>query len=124
MKEKLLKLAIRIPVVGALGLPLSALAQNRPGTGSGTPITTLSDALRYTCAVADWFFVALIAIAIIFVIMAAFSYLTAGGEPEKVKIAGHRLIYAAIAVAVAIVAKGFPLVIGSFFTGAGTNVCQ
>jgi formate-dependent nitrite reductase membrane component NrfD len=60
-------------------------------------------------------FTFLIVLAIVFVLVAAFKYLTAAGDPEKVKSASHTLIYAAVAVVIAILAKGVPLIIGSLF---------
>lgn len=57
----------------------------------------------------------LILLAIIFILVAAFKYLTAAGDPQKVKDASGYVIYAAIAVAVALLAKGIPALVGSFF---------
>ena len=69
--------------------------------------------------VINWLFGLLIILAVIFVLVAAFKYLTSGGDPEKVKSANHSLIYAAVAVAVAILAKGIPYLVASFL---GTTV--
>lgn len=104
-----------------LGAPLRIFAQqNVP-----PPITSLGGFIGYLCTAINWLFTFLIVLAIVFVLVAAFKYLTAAGDPEKVKAASHQLIYAAVAVAVAIVAKGVPLIIGSFFTGgqAGFQAC-
>ena len=65
----------------------------------------------------NWIFWLLIVLTIIFVLIAAFKYLTAGGDPEKVKSAGSTLLYAAIAVVVALIAKGLPLIVSSFIGG-------
>ena len=45
-------------------------------------------------------------VATIFVIIAAFDYLNSKGDPEKVKAAQNSLIYAAIAVVVALISGG------------------
>ena len=66
-------------------------------------------------------FIFLMVLAVIFIIWAAFNYLRAGGEPEKVKEAGNQLIYAAVAVAVALFARGFPLLVGGFLSGGGAG---
>lgn len=64
----------------------------------------------------------LIVLAAIFIIMAAFSYLTAGGDPEKVKTANQKVIYAVVAVVVAVLAKTIPSVVCSFIgAGGGCN---
>ena len=49
-----------------------------------------------------WFFTAFLIIAVIFVILAAFKYLTSGGDPEKVKAASRSFLFAAIAIGVAL----------------------
>ena len=75
--------------------------------------------LNDLCVVFAWAFYFLIVVAVIFVIVAAFKYLMAGGDPEKVKSAGGTLLYAAVAIGVALLAKAIPLVVGNFL-GAGT----
>ncbi len=52
-------------------------------------------------------------LAAIMIIYAAFIYLTAGGDPEKVKKASHMLLYAAIAMAVALLATVLPNLVAS-----------
>ena len=59
---------------------------------------------------------------IIFTLGAAFKYLTAAGDPEKVRSAGQSLLYVIIAIVVALIAKGFPLIISSFIGGGLTGV--
>ena len=70
-----------------------------------------------------WAFYFLIVLAVIFVIVAAFKYLTAAGDPEKVKAAGATLLYAAVAIGVALLAKAVPLVVGSFVGASGVSSC-
>ena len=55
--------------------------------------------------IANWIFAVLIILAVIFILLAAFTYLTSGGG-EEVKKAHKQLLYAAIAIAVAVLAKG------------------
>ena len=107
----------------SLGLPFLASAQALPAAPQTAPtvVTSLGGVLGTLCTVINWMFVFLIVLAVIFIIVAAFRYLTASGDPEKVKGASAMLLYAAIAVAVAILAKGIPLIVSSFF-GAGITV--
>ena len=42
----------------------------------------------------------------VFVLIAAFTFLTAGGDPEKVSSARDKIVYALIAVVVAVIATG------------------
>ena len=101
-------------------LPYAALAQ--PNIAP-TPISTLQGVIDKICVAVNWIFTFLIIIAIVFVLIAAFKYLTAAGDPEKVKGASTSLVYAAVAVAVGILAKGIPLIVGSFFGGGVAPGC-
>jgi len=71
------------------------------------------------CTIFNWMFYFLIVLAVIFVVVAAFRYLFAAGDPEKVKSAGHALIYAAVAIAVGLIAKAVPGIVSTLL-GAGT----
>lgn len=124
----------------SLALPLIASAQQQlqfPFTGRGTGpgpatqpsggttppsagLTSVQSVLNYVCVAFDWAFWFLIALAVLFGIIAAFKYLTAGGNPENVKAGNNTLLYAAIAVAVALLARGIPLIVASFFAANGS----
>jgi uncharacterized membrane protein len=51
-------------------------------------------------------FLILLTLAIIFIIIAAYKYLTAGGDESKVSSAHKTLIYALVAIAVGLLAQG------------------
>ena len=104
----------------ATAVPLLTFAQS-PTAGNVAPnslpapvITSLRGLITYICNAINWVFTFLVILTILFIIIAAFRYLTSAGDPEKVKAANHQLIYAAIAIAVALVAKGIPLVVAGF----------
>lgn len=59
----------------------------------------------------------LLAVAVIMVLWAAYLYLTAGEDTEQVHRATKILTFAAVAVVVGLLAKGFPLLIESIFGG-------
>jgi len=61
--------------------------------------------------IADWIFVILLIFATIFIVLAAFQFVTAGGDPSAVAQARMKLLYAVIGVAVAAVAKGLPIAV-------------
>ncbi len=125
MKNTLLKVgAVSLSILSVAG-PFLVLAQG-PQPLPPTPINSPNQALTLMCTLARWAFIFLMVLAVIFIIWAAFNYLRAGGDPDKVKEAGNQLIYAAIAVAVALFARGFPLLIGGFLTGgsAGFDITQ
>ena len=118
------------PAIIALALPALAFAQNlqRPTAPiqANVPqgnITSLQGVLNVLCTVFAWAFYFLIVLAVIFVIIAAFRYLTAAGDPEKVKGAGTMLLYTAVAIGVALLARAIPLVIGSFLGASGVSSC-
>jgi Type IV secretion system pilin len=111
-----------IPAVSLL-LPLTTFAQLQ-GPGVSAPVSGISSigAVQSTlCQVVNWMFYLLIVFAVVMVLVAAFKYLTAAGDPEKVKSASHTLLYAAVAVIVAIIAKAFPSLIGSFIGQSGAS---
>jgi hypothetical protein len=118
------------PSIIALVLPAMAFAQNFPTpvapVTANVPqgnITSLQSVLQMLCTVFAWAFYFLIVLAVIFIIIAAFKYLTAAGDPEKVKSAGTMLIYTAVAIVVALLARAIPLVIGSFLGANGVSSC-
>lgn len=119
-KFKQVVMELGAPVI-ALALPIFASAQitSAPITapGSITSISNITGTAGIICTVINWTFWLLIVLTIIFVLVAAFKYLTAAGDPEKVKSAGSTLLYAAVAVVVALVAKGLPLIVSSFIGG-------
>ena len=106
--------------IGLLLAPTILLAAIIPngtnGTADGTngtanratPITTLDDILSLIGRVGDWISAIVLALAIIFILVSAFQFLTAAGNPEKISSARNMLIYALVAVAIAAVAWGLP----------------
>ncbi len=82
----------------------------------GIDVTT-AEGVRTTvlCSIAYWMFWFLIPLAIIFVLVAAYKYLTSAGDPEKVGESTKTLTFAAVAIVVALVARVFPLIIFSIF---------
>jgi hypothetical protein len=118
------------PSIIALLLPAMAFAQNMPlpvaPVTTNVPqgnITSMQSVLQMLCTVFAWAFYFLIVLAVIFIIIAAFKYLTAAGDPEKVKSAGTMLIYTVVAIVVALLARAIPLVIGSFLGANGVSSC-
>ena len=110
----------------ALVAPLFASAQitTAPISAPGniTSVAQITGQAGIICVVINWIFWLLIVLTIIFVLYAAFLYLTAAGDPEKVKGASHTLLYAAVAVIVALIAKGLPLIVSGFIGGGLTGV--
>jgi len=87
-----------------------------PGIGgvcvySTTPLCGVCCLMNTIYSIIDWIFVFLLAIAVIMIIMGAFSFVTAGGDPEKTMKARNYIMYAAIGIAVALLAKAVPAMV-------------
>lgn len=94
-----------------------AMAQGLiPGPGD-SPIKRVEDIMRVLNTFINWMFSILIVVAVIFIIYAAFLYLTAGGDPEKVSNATRQLIYAAVAIGVAFISTGIRFVVEQLLRG-------
>lgn len=117
-----------IAMIVLFAVPVLALAQTGAGpaqqpSGFTTPpqssINTVQAVLNDVCGVFDWMFYFLIALSVVFIVIAAYRYLTASGNPEKVKGATNTIIYAAIAVAVALLALAIPSIVANFLNASG-----
>lgn len=100
-----------------LTAPLAVLAAVLPTTCSEL-LTFLSTAVARTLAA----FIG--AIAIIMLLVAAFQFLTAGGDAEKVKDARSTVTWAIIGIAVALISFNIPGILSSFLGGALPTICQ
>lgn len=86
---------------GVLGLP--------------APINTIGQVQSLACILVDWIFWGLLILAVVFALISAYRYATSSGDPEKVHSAGRTLLFAVVAIVVALLAGGLPSLIGSFF---------
>ncbi|RME55727.1 hypothetical protein D6779_12150 [Candidatus Parcubacteria bacterium] len=112
--------------IAALVVPVVALAAGNAGGPNpvpDSPIKTISGALQLLCRIFAWLFTFFIVIAVIFVLLAAWKYLTAAGDADKVKSANQSLIYAAVAVGVALIAKGVPTIVSTLMGGQDITAC-
>ncbi len=97
----------QIPDSGDLGI--SKTLQNETAGGIKSIIETI----------VRWTYIIFFIIAVLFIIFAAYTYLTAQGDPEKVKNAHNQIIYAAIAIVVAFMALGIDLIVKSIIDNQG-----
>jgi heme/copper-type cytochrome/quinol oxidase subunit 2 len=106
-------------ILGVVGLSLllagSAAAVDIPGINQTGP-TTVSGAVDVIKNVVKWVYIIFFIIAVLFILLAAFTYLTAGGDAEKVKSAHNQIIYAAVAIVVALIAVSVDTIISTFLT--------
>jgi len=65
----------------------------------------------------NWFFGITLAVAVIMLIYAGFTYITSGGNETKLQTASKILIFALIGVAIALLAKGLPILVQNLLEG-------
>ena len=89
----------------ALAIPVVSLAQNLPAgiTPSGTGAEPVISILN---TIGDWMFGLLLAVAAIYILLAAFKFLTASGDSEKIEDAKRMLTYSVVAIVVGALTKG------------------
>ncbi len=103
-----------LSVIPMVGLINSADAANQYYEVTNTPKPRDIYGWMYTVdVIVQWIYTIFLIAAVVFVLIAAFQYLTSGGDKEKVKKATNMLMYAAIAVVVAILAFSITRVVGS-----------
>jgi uncharacterized membrane protein len=66
----------------------------------------------------------LIILSVIMIVVAAYLYLTSNGDPEKVGKATKSVTYAAVGIAVGLLAKAIPVLIASIVGASGISVCK
>lgn len=84
-----------------------------------SPITEASGFLSLLAKITQWTYTIFFIIAIIFILFAAFKYLTASGEEEAIKTVHRSIRYAVIAIAIALISVGATAIIDSFIRGSG-----
>lgn len=111
--NKLLKISIFSAMILALSAVFfSAMALN--GNPTQSPVKSVEDVMKILTSIVNVLYTAFFIVAIGFVILAAFDYLTGVDNPEKIKSATHKIIYAAIAIAIALVSVGANTIIETF----------
>lgn len=74
------------------------------------------DVMATLTKITDWLFAILLVVAAIAIIIAAFQFITASGDPEKVGSARQFVLYAMIGVLVALLAKGLVALVSTIVT--------
>ncbi len=85
-----------------------------PPTNQSGPITSVGTTIDLVQTILGWVATLFWIGAVIAFFYAGFLYLTSAGEPEKVQKASHMVLYGAIAVAVGLMAYGFPALVNNF----------
>ena len=79
-----------------------------------SPIDEPNQLLSIIAAVVKWTYIVFFIVAVLFIVFAAFNYLSGGNEPEKIKTAHSQIMYAAIAIAMALLAVGVQAIVKNF----------
>ena len=104
----------KIITAGLLALVLTvamggvAAAQATAPDSIPTGITTAQGFLDLLSNITNWLFVGLLVIAVIFIVLAGLQFITGGGDPAQVSGARTKLIWAAVGIGVALLARGLP----------------
>lgn len=96
--------------LATLALPLTAFA-----AGPVNTIDTPEEVIQAIENIGDWMYTIFLSVAVIMIVYAAFIYLTSGGG-ENVAKAHKMLIYAAVAIAVAVGANGIISLVQAIIT--------
>ena len=89
-------------LISLLALPMVSSATN----GIPDIIDDPQDIVDIIENIANWVFAILLALALLFILMAAWQFLSSGGDPMRVEKARNNLLYAVIGIAVALLARG------------------
>lgn len=110
---------IFLSLLGGIVFPFTALAQVPPGAPNsvGAPIQDPNTVILYIQTIGNWIFSLLLAIAVIYILLAAYNYLT-GSTGEGVSKAHKMLLWAAVAITVAIFSKGIVYVVAKLAGGS------
>lgn len=90
------------PIVSTLNTKLDVSSQ----------ADTQAELLVQLKKIVKWLQYSLLVAATILIVLAAFDYLFSKGDPEKVKAGQNALIYAIIAIVIAVIAGGIPAIVG------------
>ena len=88
------------------------------GTGA-TDIKTASGVVGIIITIVQWTYTIFFVIAVFMILMAAYTYLTAQAEPEKIKNATNQIVWASIAIAVALLAVSISMIVKSIVSPSG-----
>ena len=81
-------------------------------------IDTLVDIVRN---IVKWTYIIFFIVAVMFILFAAYAYLAAQGEPEAINKIKTQIMYAAIAIVVALMALSVELIIRNLISGGGAG---
>jgi membrane-associated HD superfamily phosphohydrolase len=110
------KILTGIVLATLIAAPIMVSAQQPPSDPNYREVEDI-DAFEALENVVDWLFTLLLIVAVIFLIIAAFTFITASGDPDKISQARNFVLYALIGVAVAVAAQGLVSLVRNIVAG-------
>src|SRR3989338_2279378 len=112
MKKSIFFVSLLPFVLSVSLLPLEVSSAPSP-TPSTFPLRDLklNQVLTILNTLVSWLFTIFLIVAVIFIIFAAFRYLLSGGDPAAVKKATQTVVFAAVAIAVALLSVSIEFLI-------------
>jgi hypothetical protein len=104
-----------LPIAAGMTLSFPVFAQ--------TTITNTAGAQSALCNILSWMFWILLAVSVIMIFWAGYLYATARDDAEQITRAKKTIFYAALGIAAALLAKGFPGFVASIF-GQSVRACK
>jgi len=113
------KVLVSLTLISILAVPAIASADLFGIGGGGQPETApQTDVMMILDSLTNWMFAILLIVAAIFIIVAAYMFVTAAGDPDKTKTARNFVLYALIGVLVGFAAKGLVMLVERIVTPA------
>ena len=106
MKKIVTSVAPALLLLGVATLAFATTEQTAP-----VGPQTVNELLAVLDKVINFVFTALVIFSVIFIVLAAFQFVTAGADPAQVLQARQKLIWAAVGIIVALLARALPVVI-------------
>lgn len=97
---------VSLSCVLLFGFSLSAFAADLTEPPASPKINSLTAILTLVNTLVNWFFTIVMAIAVLMLIIAGFTWMTSAGSEEKVTTARKMLIWSLVGIAIALLSKG------------------
>lgn len=101
------------PVVFAVDLSLNQAAQQLC-SGDSCVINSPNQIFAILAKIVRWTYTIFFIVAVFFILLAAFNFLTAQGDSEKIKGARDQILWASVAIVVALISVGAAQIIKNF----------
>jgi hypothetical protein len=99
-----------------LGTKVSLAQTTAEQLAEGSPIKEPKDIFRILSKVVSYAYTVFFIVAVLFILIAAFNFLTAKGDSAKVQSARSQITWAVVAIAIALISVGAAQIIKSFIT--------